>query len=552
LQLQAIYASAPVGLSFVDAGLRYVSINKRMAELNGLEPEKHLGRSIREVLRRELADSMEPYYRHVLETGRPEENIELQGLADGEKRFWLCSYYPVREQSGAITGVNAMVQEISARKKMEEEIRHLANHDALTGLPNRRLFIELIALEKAQSRRHGTRMAVFFLDLDRFKIINDTLGHEAGDELLKKVAAGLRSTVRSSDTVARIGGDEFNIIVPDISRAEDAGDVARKIMDYFVRSFLVAGQEFHISASLGISIFPDDTEEIDTLLRYADIAMYHAKEKGRNRFEFYNPDINTRSLELMRLEAWLGQSVKRGELVMHYQPLVDIASRRIVCAEALVRWRHPERGMLDPAQFIPLAEETGFISTIDEWVLGSVCRQVKAWIDAGIPALCVTVNLSARLFENPGVVATITRILKETGLPADHLDLEITESMAMSNVELTADRLKELTGMGIHISIDDFGTGYSSLSYLKRLPINRLKIDRSFVQDIATDADDRTIISAVTAMAHNMKMKVIAEGVETDEQLAFLEQTGCDEMQGYLFSRPLPAEEFETLMAAGR
>lgn len=556
-QLQAVYASAPVGLCFVDRALRYVNINERLAGLNGMPAAEHIGRRIREVLRAPVADMIEPYFLGVIRTGNAVENVELQGLAGnspevGGPRYWLCSYYPARDAAGGIVGVHSVVQEITARKKMEEEIRHLANHDALTGLPNRRLFVELISLETAQSRRHAAKMAVFFLDLDRFKNVNDTLGHEAGDELLKIVAAGLRKTVRSSDTVARIGGDEFNIIVPDVLRPQDIADVARKILDYFAKSFVIAGQELHITASLGISVFPDDSEEIDGLLRFADIAMYHAKEQGRNNYQFYNPEINTRSLERMRLESRLGQSVERGELFVHYQPQVSIRTGKIVCAEALVRWRHPEMGMIDPVRFIPVAEEAGVISEIDEWVLRSVSQQVAAWLEAGVPVSCTTVNLSARLFENADLVRTIARILEEARMPSRYLDIEITESIAMSNVERTALRLKELAAMGIHISIDDFGAGYSSLAYLKKLPIDRLKIDRSFIQDITADPDDRTIISAVTAMAHNMKMRVLAEGVETEEQLSFLRTTGCDEMQGFLFSRPLPADDFRDLLVAGR
>jgi EAL domain-containing protein (putative c-di-GMP-specific phosphodiesterase class I) len=280
--------------------------------------------------------------------------------------------------------------------------------------------------------------------------------------------------------------------------------------------------------------------------------MYHAKEQGRNNYQFYDPKINMRSLELIKLENWLCQSIKRGELLIHYQPLVDIGTNNVVSAEALIRWQHPVLGRLEPQRFIPLAEESGFITVIDEWVLRSACRQMKRWIDAGLPPVCVTVNLSARLFEKPDLVALIQGILDETGIAPEYLDLEITEiteGMAMNNVESSAARLRQLAEMGVHISIDDFGTGYSSLNYLKRLPIERLKIDRSFVQDIASDADDRTIIRAVTAMAHNMKMKVIAEGVETEEQLAFLRDTGCDEMQGFLFSRPVPADQFEELIA---
>lgn len=551
-QLQAVYASAPVGLCFLDTELRFVNINQRLADINGVSVEKHVGRHFREVLSPALADAVEPHYRRVLTTGTAVENIEFAsnaGDADGG-RYWLNSYYPVRDPSGRIMGINAVVQEITPRKKMEEEIRHLANHDALSGLPNRRLFLELIRLAVAQARRHGSRLAVFFLDLDRFKIINDTLGHEAGDELLREVSAGLKKMMRSSDTVARIGGDEFNLLIGDVLAPEDAAESARKIMEYFSRPFHVYDQQFNITASAGISIFPDDSEDIDTLLRYADIAMYHAKEQGRNNYQFYDPKINMRSLELIKLENRLCQSVKREELLIYYQPLVDISTQTVVSAEALVRWQHPEMGRLDPARFIPLAEETGFITVIDEWMLRSVCRQMKRWIDAGLPSVCVTVNVSARLFENPGLVPLIQGILVETGIPARYLDLEITEGVAMSNVESSAARLKKLAEMGIHISIDDFGTGYSSLNYLKRLPIGRLKIDRSFVQDIATDPDDRTIIRAVTAMAHNMKMKVIAEGVETEEQLAFLRDTGCDEMQGFLFSKPLPADQFEELISS--
>jgi diguanylate cyclase (GGDEF)-like protein/PAS domain S-box-containing protein len=554
-QLQSVYASAPVGLCFVDAGLRYVNINERLAQINGVSPEKHIGRTVRDVLSADLADTIEPCFRQVLESGRALENRETRWPPEGdpeESRFWLSSYYPVRDSAGGIMGVNAVVQEITARKKMEEEIRHLANHDALTGLPNRRLFLELISLEAAQARRHGTRMAVCFLDLDRFKNINDALGHDAGDELLRQVAAGLKATVRSSDTVARIGGDEFNIIVADVVKPEDVADVARKIVDYFTRTFFISGLEFHITTSIGISVFPDDSEEIEALLRYADLAMYHAKERGGNTFQFYNPEINKRSLERMRLENWLSQSVERGELFIQYQPQIDIMTQRVICAEALVRWQHPEMGLIGPERFIPVAEETGFIAAIDAWVLREACRQMKFWIDGGMPPTCITVNLSARLFQEADLVHRVEQILRETGMPPELLDLEITESMAMGNVERTAVRLKELTGMGIHVSIDDFGTGYSSLNYLKRLPIARLKIDKSFVQDITIDPDDRTIISAVTAMAHNMKMKVIAEGVETEDQLAFLIDTGCDEMQGFLFSRPLPAEAFRELVTNGK
>lgn len=432
-------------------------------------------------------------------------------------------------------------------KKMDEEIRHLAYHDALTGLPNRRLFTSLLTHELTQSRRHDKKMAIFFLDLDRFKDINDTLGHEAGDELLKQVAHRLKSVVRAGDTIARIGGDEFNIILADIDHVEVIAAIAQKIVECFRKTFIIAGHELHMSTSLGISIYPDDSEEISILLSYADIAMYHAKKEGRNTYQFYDPEINFRTIERMRMNSLLLHSVERGELTVHYQPQIDIKTKDVIGAEALVRWNHPAMGLIDAAEFIPLAEETGFVASIDEWVLRTVCEQVKLWQDAGLYA-CVTVNLSSRQLQSPQLVAKVSQIFNDTGVSPEYLNFEITESVAMQNIESTAERLKELSEMGVHINIDDFGTGYLSLNYLKRLPIECLKIDRSFIRDIVGDSDDRTIISAVTAMAHKMRLRVIAEGVETQEQFSFLRFAGCDEVQGYLFSRPLPAENFAELI----
>ncbi|MBZ0155523.1 MAG: EAL domain-containing protein [Alphaproteobacteria bacterium] len=438
------------------------------------------------------------------------------------------------------------------RKRIEEEMRHMAHHDELTGLPNRRLFMDIIRVECAQVRRHRLRLALFFLDLDRFKEVNDTLGHEVGDRLLKEVAVRLRANVRESDTISRAGGDEFTITLADISRVEVIGEVAQKLTRAFQYPFMIAGHELCITVSIGISIYPDDSEDIGTLFRYADIALYHAKEQGRNNYQFYNPEITVRSIERIRLEGMLRQTVERGELEVHYQPQVAITTRRMVCAEALVRWRHPERGLLEAKQFIPAAEDTGLIRAIDEWVVRTACEHVRAWRESGLSPVCITVNLSARAFQNPDLVNTIAQILKETGTPPQHLDIEITETLAMSNVEQTSARLRELREMGMHTSLDDFGTGYSSLGYLKKLSVQKLKIDHSLIQDIATDPDDRAVISAVTAMAHTLGMKVLAEGVETEDQLSFLRTTHCDEAQGYLFSKPLPAEELKKLIASGR
>ncbi len=675
-ELQTIYETAPVGLCFLDRNKRYVSINRRLAEINNISIQETLGRTVREVVADEAAArTIELFCDRTLETGRPVENAEILRKAETGLTV-LSHFYPVRDQTGEVIGLNIVVQDITdrkrmeqalrtserrlnailnsipdiawmkdkegrlilvneaygrssgkdpesligktdydiwppdqtekyladdrevmqrrirkrieeqliekdgavkwletiktpvqneagdvvgtvgiarditRRKRMEEEIRHMAQHDALTGLPNRRLFLDILHVELAQARRHRDKRAVLFLDLDRFKEVNDTLGHEAGDRLLQHVSARLKETVRESDTVARIGGDEFNMVLADIGRSEDVSEIALKIVDSVREPIRLNGHDLHMTTSIGISIYPDDSEEIETLLRYADIAMYHAKESGRNTFRFYNPSINIRSLERMKLESYLRQTVKRGELSVVYQPQIDIKTERISYAEALVRWNHPQRGFLEPGEFIPLAEETGFITTIDEWVLRTVCRQAAAWKQEGLNAFCMTVNLSARQFQNPDLVAMISSVLEETGMPPDCLDLEVTESTAMHNVERSASLLRELQGMGVHVSIDDFGTGYSSLNYLKKLPIERLKIDKSFIHDIATDPDDRAIISAVTSMAHQMGIKTVAEGVETEEQFAFVKAAGCDEVQGYLVSRPVPAEKFRELVHA--
>jgi diguanylate cyclase (GGDEF)-like protein len=401
----------------------------------------------------------------------------------------------------------------------------------------------------AQSQRHQKKLAILYLDLDQFKHINDTLCHDIGDKLLKEVAERLKNSIRGSDTVSRISGDEFNIMLSDIISVDDAAVISRNILAAFQKPYTVEGHKIHVTSSIGISIYPDDSEDIETLLKYADIAMYHAKEHGRNTYQFYSPAINLSSSERIQMENSLRQAVERNELVLHYQPQADIDTRQVLCAEALVRWKHPEQGMLDPRHFIPLAEETGFITAIDEWVLKAACKQFKEWKEADLLNMCVTVNLSAKQFQKADFVECITEILDETGFEPNRLQLEITESTAMKSTEHTIPNMNRLAELGVGISIDDFGTGYSSLSYLKKLHIQKLKIDKSFIHDIATDPDAMSIISAVTAMAQNMKIRVIAEGVETEQQIEFLKSVGCQEMQGFLFSRPLPAEEFRELIA---
>jgi len=391
-----------------------------------------------------------------------------------------------------------------------------------------------------------------FLDLDRFKIINDTLGHPMGDRLLKGVAQRLRSCLREGDTVARLGGDEFMVVLPAIAHAEDAARVGQRILDALSVPFNFEGHELHIGVSIGIALYPNDGKSAEALLKNADIAMYRAKEQGRNNYQFYTPALNDMAFERLTLENSLRRALERREFVVHYQPQVSLNTGQIVGMEALVRWRHPELGLVAPMKFIPVAEETGLIVPIGEWVLQMACAQNKAWQEAGFPPLRVTVNLSARFFRRKDLMETVARILKETGLDPDYLELELTEGTTMENAEATIRTLHELKEMGVHLSIDDFGTGYSSLSYLKRFPLATLKIDRLFVQDITTSSDGAVITLAIIAMAHSLGLKVIAEGVETEEQLAFLRAHRCDEMQGYLFSRPIPAEAFTQLLREGR
>lgn len=550
--LQAVYATAPVGLCFVDNTFRCIHVNRKLAEISGLTVEEQIGKTIRDVVP-EMAETIEANYRRILETGKPVEDVEMRCTMrsqPGRERFWLASHYPVKDPVGRVFGINTVVQEITERKRMEEEIRYQAHHDDLTDLPNRKLFIEILGIDLAEARRHRKRLAILFLDLDRFKEINDTLGHAAGDQLLIEVAGRLRHTIREADTVARVGGDEFSILISDFANIEDINIIARKTLNSFLQPYVIAGHELHVTTSIGISIYPDDSEEKEALLKYADIAMYHAKEIGKNNYQFYNPDINIRSIERMRLENRLRQTLEREELVVYYQPQVNLGTSRITGAEALVRWRHPELGLLSPAQFIPVAEETGFIVSLDEWVLRIACMQAKSWQETGYPPTRVTVNLSTRQFQQANFVEKVSSILKETELEPDFLEIEITENTAMQNIERTVANLSKLNEMGVSFSIDDFGTGYSSLNHLKKLPLQKLKIDKSFIRGLGEDLNDQAIVNAVIAMAHNMNLQVVAEGVETREQLSFLQGNNCDGMQGFLFSEPLPAAEMRELLCS--
>ena len=444
-----------------------------------------------------------------------------------------------------------LLHDLEERKRVEQSIRHIAHHDALTGLPNRSLFRDRLTHAMAQADRYHQKLAVMFLDLDRFKAINDTLGHNVGDQLLKIAAERLRSCVRDSDTVARLGGDEFTVIVEDIVEDHDAAAVAQKILDTLSQPFNLYGHEVFISVSVGVTLYPNDDENADNLLRNADSAMYRAKEFGRNNFQFYVAEMNIKARERLMLESSLRRALDRNEFMLYYQPRVSLQSGRVIGAEALLRWRHPELGLVPPSEFIPILDETGMIIPVGDWALREACRQNREWQDMGLPPIRVAVNLSVRQFMQKDLADTVVRALEAANLSAEHLEVEITEDLFLEHNQTNIITLARLKNMGIHISIDDFGTGYSSLSYLKRLPIDTLKIDQSFVRDIG-DPDNKAIASAIIAMASSLRLNVLAEGVETDEQLAFLRAQGCNEIQGFSFSHPLPAEDFAQLLREGR
>ena len=444
--------------------------------------------------------------------------------------------------------IGSQIGQFMAHRQAEERVRHLAHFDDLTGLPNRNMFNQRLSHALARARRVDEPLAILFIDLDRFKNINDTLGHGAGDRALKEIAQRLRGCLREADTVSRLGGDEFVVLIEGASQPADVVEVAQKILAAVARPVHLESQEFHLTASIGISTCPGDSDDLQGLMKNADIAMYRAKEQGKNNFQFYSAQINVHTLERAALESDLRHALERNEFLLHYQPKVDIGGNRIVGMEALVRWQQPGKGLVAPAQFIPLAEETGLIVPIGEWVLKTACLQNKAWQERGLPRLRVAVNLSARQFTHESLLQDVARALDETGLDPAWLEFEITESMVMRDPEHAVTLLHGLKAMGIHLSIDDFGTGYSSLSYLKRFPLDSVKIDRSFIRDLPGDGDDAAITQAIIAMAHSLRLVVIAEGVETEEQLGFLRVNGCDQMQGYHFSRPLPEDQFLRLL----
>jgi diguanylate cyclase (GGDEF)-like protein/PAS domain S-box-containing protein len=478
--------------------------------------------------------------------------------ADSGKRTLSVSASAMRDSNQETTAFVYVLADITSRKEAEERIRFLAYFDNLTDLPNRTQFNEQLERTLQEARQHNRKLTMFFLDLDRFKRINDTLGHAAGDQLLQAVAERVRNCVRHCDfltrnaethsILARLGGDEFIVVLSDIVRPEDSAIIARRILDVLAEPFGIESHEVFVSASIGISQYPRDGHDAQALLKNADTAMYHAKDAGRNNYQFYQPSMNAATMERLALESDLRKALERGELEIYYQPQVNYRTSKVIGSEALLRWRHPVRGLLYPQDFVHLAEEAGLLAPIGEWVLRTACQQTCSWQQSGYGPMHIAVNLSERQFRQNNMIETVAKALNESGLPPRSLDLELTESIVMENSPETLKTLYELKSMGVKISVDDFGTGYSSLGYLKRFPVDVIKIDHTFVRDLATSPDDAAITTAIIAMARSLKLEVLAEGVETPAQAEFLLERGCNLMQGYMFGRPQPAPRFERLL----
>lgn len=546
-----VFDSSVEGILITDANSRIVTVNQAFTAITGYGIEEAVGKTPAILSSGKHAeDFYQQMWASLKEAGQWHGEI-WNRRKNGETYLEWLTISAVKNDMGETTNYVAVFSDITTRKLAEERLNYLANHDALTGLPNRILFLERLALALAHAHRNHKMAAVMFFDLDRFKIVNDTLGHASGDELLQEVAKRVSCCLREDDTVARQGGDEFTVILEGLGDERDVAPIAQKIIDALAKPVDLGGQEVFVTASIGISVYPNDGSDAQTLVKNADAAMYRAKDLGKNNYQFFKAEMNTRAFERLTLENNLRRALERNEFELHYQPQVDLSTGQVVGAEALIRWRHPELGLVSPDRFVPIAEETGMILPIGEWVLRTACVQNKAWQDAGLPHLHVAVNLSGRQFKQKNLIAMIELILAETGLGAEHLELEITESVIMDQAAETIAAIGDMRMLGLRLSIDDFGTGYSSLSYLKRFPIDNLKIDRSFVRDITTDQDDAAIVKAVIALAHSLKLMVIAEGVETAAQFDFLREQGCDEIQGYYFSRPLEVAEFTARLANG-
>jgi diguanylate cyclase (GGDEF)-like protein/PAS domain S-box-containing protein len=525
-----------------------VYVNPAFTQITGYQMTDALGRNLSLLNGEDHDQSGLDIIRFAIHQRQSGQAIVRNYRKDGTLFWNELNIAPLKNDLGEVTHFVVIIDDITEFKTYQEQLEYQATCDELTGLTNRNLLNDRLDQAIKGAQRYQKEVCIFFLDLDNFKVINDTLGHSAGDELLKLIAERLQSCARSEDTIARYGGDEFVLIFPQIARMEDAALIAERLIAEISQPLQIKGHKFQGTTSIGISFYPQDGQDKETLLQHADAAMYQAKDKGRNTFCFYTEELNLRLMQRLILEGDLRQALKLEQLIVYYQPKLNLQTGKISGVEALLRWRHPEKGMIPPDQFIPLAEDTGLILPIGEWVLRTACCQAKAWQEAGLPPITVAVNVSPKQLQLANFDQIICDVLDDSVLEARYLDLELTEGAIMKEPEKMVVTLNRLKDIGVQISMDDFGTGYSSLSYLKRFPFDNLKIDKAFINGIPTDDGDATLVLTIIAMAHNFKLKVVAEGIETQAQMDFLTQKNCDEIQGFFFSRPVPAMEVELLL----
>jgi diguanylate cyclase (GGDEF)-like protein/PAS domain S-box-containing protein len=536
-----------------DVGGRVTYLNMVAESLTGWSREEAVGHPLEDVFRIIDATTREAVQNPMTLAIRKDKTVGLTANCilirrDGVEAAIEDSAAPIHDRRGEVTGAVIVFHDVSTARALSLRMSYLAQHDSLTDLPNRILLSDRLTEAIAMAHRYRRKLAVLYVDVDRFKHINDSLGHDIGDRLLQSVAARLHACVRSSDTVSRQGGDEFVVLLSEVTHVQHAGISAEKILLALRTPHRIDQHELRLTVSIGIASYPDDGMEAEVLMKNADFAMYHAKESGRNNYQFFQPEMNIRAVERQSLENGLRHAMERQEFVLHYQPKMNLETGAIIGVEALIRWRHPQRGLVPPAQFIPVAEECGLIVPIGRWVLREACRQARAWRDSGLMLMRVAINISAVELRDKDFVAGVRSILTDTGLEAHYVGLELTETCLLQDSKSTAAALQALKDLGVGLALDDFGTGHSSLSHLKRFPIDTLKIDQSFVRDITTDADDASIVSAVISLGKSLHMRVVAEGVETREQLVFLRDQGCAEAQGYYFSHPVVAGEFTQLL----
>ncbi len=551
-QAAMVFESTGEGVIITDARARIVTVNQAFSDLSGYGRDELADRNVR-ILRskRHSKEFYDEMFETLSETGRWEGETYTRNKSGNSHLEWL-TVNVVKDNQNRVSQYVAVFSDVAIVKRSLQKLDHLAHHDTLTGLPNRLLLRDRLEHAIHRAHRENRGLAVLFLDLDRFKNINDTLGHTIGDQLLRIFATRLSNRIREGDTVARLGGDEFMILLEEYRAPEDAHAVAQDVLDSLEQSFRIQGHELFVSASIGISVYPDDGVTADDLVRNSDAAMYRAKEKGKNNYQFYTSDLTAIARENLRLESNLRLALERDEFVLYYQPKWNTETGEITGVEALLRWQHPDRGLIGPAGFLTALEDSGLILPVGRWILQTACRQAQAWLEQGLPTIQMSVNLSGQQIVGNALLQTVTDSLTDSHLDPRFLELELTEGFIMQQPEEVVVLLNSLRALGISIAIDDFGTGHSSLSYLKQLPVQKLKIDRSFVRDIPADPDDMAITSAIVALGHRLQMSIVAEGVETEEQLAFLIDEGCEEAQGYLFSQPLPEHEVRPLLQRGR